>query len=240
MMLNINENTMAVQPFFDIGNVILEPTPTFARIKERTHGWLPLLLTIVSSLVVMLWWVNSTDFVWLREHVMMGQADAKPEIRAAMEHSLTPTFLMWSTGLATVLGTPVLFAAAALYYFLAGKVMGASIGFGKWFGFAAWVSVPRLLVLPLSALQILTSHGRVAMEDLSMVSLNYLVFHLPPSSPWAGLLYSIDLPAIWTVVLSVIGLRVWTGCSTGACVTAALVPWVIVYGLWAAKIAFVG
>jgi hypothetical protein len=171
-----------------------------------------------------MWWVNSTDFVWLREHVMIGQGDAKPEIRAAMEHSLTPTFLMWSTGLTTVLGTPVVFAVSALYYFLAGKVMGAPIGFGKWFGFAAWVNVPRLLTVPLSALQIL----------------NYLVFHLPPSNPWAGLLYSIDLPAIWTMVLSVIGLKVWTGRSTGACATAALIPWVIVYGLWAAKIAFVG
>jgi hypothetical protein len=97
----------------------------------------PLLLTILSSLAVVMWWVNSTDFAWLREHEMVGQPDAKPEIRAAMEHSLTPTFLMWGAGLTAVLGTPVRFAASALYYLLAGKLMRVPISVGKWHGTAS-------------------------------------------------------------------------------------------------------
>jgi hypothetical protein len=128
----------------------------------------------------------------------------------------------------------------ALYYLLASKVMGTGIGFGKWFGFAVWTSIPRLLALPLSALQIMTSGGRLSLEDTNMVSLNYLLLHLPASSPWFGLATNLDLTSVWSIALAVIGLKAWTGRSTGTCVTVAVLPYVLVYGIWAAKIAFFG
>jgi hypothetical protein len=56
-----------------------------------------------------------------------------------------------------------------------------------------WTSVPRLLTVPLTALQIVTSHGQLAPEDLNMTSLNYLLFHLPQTNHWAGLVGSLDL-----------------------------------------------
>jgi hypothetical protein len=208
---------MPTQALFDIGNVILEPTPTFARLKGKTSAWLPLLVLIVLSL-----------------------GTAKPEQRAAMERFLTPTSMLWSSSIGAVVGTLAALAVSALYYLIASKVMGVDIGYGKWFGFSVWTSVPRLLTLPLSALQIVTSHGRLAPEDLNMVSLNYLMFHLPLSHPWASLLGSLDLSSLWSIVLAVIGLKAWTGRSTGTCVLVALLPYVIVYGLWAAKIAFFG
>jgi hypothetical protein len=231
---------MATQALFDIGNVILEPSPTFARLKAKTSAWLPLLVLILLSLAIMYWWVTTLDFGWLREHMLSAQGNAKPEMRAAMERSLTPTSMLWMSGIGAVAGTLVALAVSALYYLVASKVMGVPIGYGKWFGFSVWTSVPRLLTLPLSALQIMTSHGRLAPEDLNMVSLNYLMFHLPLTNPWASLLGSLDLSMFWSIVLAVIGLKAWTGRSTGTCVTVALLPYVIVYGLWAAKIAFLG
>jgi len=231
---------MATPALFDIGNVILEPAPTFGRLKERTRAWLPLLATMVLTLAVMVWWVQTTDFAWLREHVAALNPDIKPEQKAAMQGMMTPKAMMVTSSLGVLIGTPLMFAIVALYYFLAGKLIGEPISYGKWFGFAAWTSIPRLLALPLSALQIVTSHGQVALEDLNMVSLNYLVFHLPASNHWAGLLNSIDLPSIWGTVLAVIGLKVWTGRPTATCVTVAVIPWVVVYGVWAAKIAFLG
>jgi hypothetical protein len=49
-----------------------------------------------------------------------------------------------------------------------------------------------------------------------------------------------DLTMFWSIVLAVIGLKAWTGRSTGTCVTVAILPYLIIYGLWAAKIAFLG
>jgi hypothetical protein len=231
---------MATQALFDIGNVILEPTPTFARLKDKTRAWLPLLILIVLTAGIMVWWISTLDFPWLVEHTVAAQPKATPEMRAAMEKFMTPTSMLWSSVIGAVLGTLVAMALSALYYLVAGKIMGVPIGFGKWFGFSVWTSVPRLLTVPLSALQIMTSNGRLAPEDLNMASLNYLVFHLPVTHPWASLVGSMDLTMFWSIVLAVIGLKAWTGRSTGTCVTVALLPYVIIYGLWAAKVAFLG
>jgi hypothetical protein len=231
---------MATQALFDIGNVFLDPSPTFARLKAKTNAWLPLLVSVLLSLAVMYWWVATLDFDWLREHMLAAQPSAKPEVRAAMAHAMTPKFMMWSTGISAVVGTVLIFAVTAVYYLLAGKVIGSPMGYGKWFGFAVWTSMPRLLVVPLSMLQIYTSHGQLAPEDLNMVSLNYLLFHLPLSHPWASLAGSIDLTTFWSVALATIGLKAWTGRSTGTCLAVVLLPYLVIYGLWAAKIAVLG
>ncbi len=231
---------MATQPLFDIGNVILAPSPTFARLKDKPRPFIPLVVLILLTLAVSCWYVSSLDFAWFREHMLAAQGTANPEARAAMAQFLTPKTMMWSSGVGAVLGTPLICAVVALYYLLAGKVMGTGIGYGKWFGFAVWTSIPRLLTVPLSALQILTSGGRLAPEDMNMVSLNYLLLHLPASSPWFGLATNLDLSSVWSIALAVLGLKAWTGRSTGACVTVAVLPYVLVYGIWAAKIAFLG
>ena len=231
---------MATQALFDIGNVILEPSPTFARLKARTNAWLPLLVVILLSVAITYWWVATLDFPWLTEHMLAAQPKATPEMRTAMERFMTPTMMLWSTVIGSVVGILLMTALTAVYYLIAGKALGTSISYGKWFGFAVWTSIPGLLKFPLSALQIVTSHGRLAPEDLNMLSLNYLALHLPASNPWAGLAAGIDLTVFWSIVIATIGLKAWTGRSTGTCVTIAVLPYVIIYGLWAAKIALIG
>jgi hypothetical protein len=231
---------MATQALFDIGNVILEPSPTFARLKEKPRAWVPLAVLILLTLAITYWYVATLDFAWAREHLLPAQEAVKPEVRGAQAHSLTPNSLLWMSAIGIVLGTPAMFALTAVYYLLAGKVMGSSIGFGKWFGFVAWTSIPHLLALPLSALQIATSGGHLRLEDMNMVSLNYLLLHLPLSSPWTSFANGLDLTSLWTMALAAIGLKAWTGRSTAACTFVAVLPYVLIYGIWAAKIAFLG
>lgn len=231
---------MATQALFDIGNVFVDPAPTFARLKGTTNAWLPLLVSILLSLGVMYWWVSTVDFDWLRAHMLEAQTTAKPEARAAIAKFLTPRTMLISSGLGAVFGTLLMSAMAALYYLIAGKVIGSPLDYGKWFGFSVWTSVPRLLTVPLSALQIMTSHGQLAPEDLNMTSLNYLLFHLPVSNPWAHLVGSIDLTMFWSLALAIVGLKAWTGRSTGTCALVAVLPYLVIYAVWAAKIAILG
>lgn len=228
---------MATQALFDIGNVFLEPSSTFARLKAKTHAWLPLALLIVLTVGVAYWWVSTVDFPWLVDR--MAETQTKPEMQAAMRH-MTQKSMLVSTLIGGVIGSLLIYALSALYYLIAGKVLGTGIGYGKWFGFSVWTSVPSLLAVPLSVFQIMSSGGRVLAEDLNMVSLNYLVLHLPPSHAWAAFANGVNLTSVWCIFLSVIGLKAWTGRSTGTCVTVALLPYVILYGLWAAKIVFLG
>lgn len=232
---------MASNALTILGEMFYEPSSAFAQLKDRSRPWLPLLLLTFLSAAVMYWFCVTVDFTWFIDHMIAANPDMqKPEAQAAMRRMMTPSTFMMTTVGASLIMTPLITAVIAIYYLIAAKVMGSGIGYGRWFGFVAWISVPRLLTLPLMALQIATAHGKIAVEELNMVSLNYLVFHLPASNHWFGLVNQLDLASIWTMVVSVIGLRVWTGRSSGTCVTVALLPWVLIYGIWAAKIAIIG
>lgn len=107
---------MALQPLYDIGNVILEPAPTFARLKDKTSAWLPLLALILLTLGVTYWWISTADFAWLREHLIAAAQQTntvKPEARAAMEKVITPSMMLWTSAAGAVLGTPAIFALTA-------------------------------------------------------------------------------------------------------------------------------
>ncbi|MGZ8291187.1 MAG: YIP1 family protein, partial [Telluria sp.] len=210
----------------------------FASIRERSHTWLPLLAVMIGTALMFYWYFQTVDSAWLMNHTLASQPDLTEAQREAAQSMMSPSTMGWMSIGGVLVGTPLVYAVYALYYLLAGKFLGSDISFGKWFALTAWISLPRLLVLPLMAMQIMTSGGQVPMEDLTMTSLNFLVFHLPMSHPWAGLLSNIDLTLVWTVVLSVIGLRVWTNRSLATCITVTLLPLVVIYGLWAAKIAF--
>jgi hypothetical protein len=78
------------------------------------------------------------------------------------------------------------------------------------------------------------------LEELSLASLNALLFHLPYTHPWAGLAAHIDLALIWSVVLTATGLRIWAGCTTAACLILAIFPVVLVASVWAVSIVVFG
>lgn len=226
---------MVARALFDIGNVMVEPTPTFSRLKAKPNPWVPLAVLIVTSLAISYWWISTLDFSWLTDHMIAAQGSAiKPEARDAMKKFMTRNTMLVTSGVTVVLGTLLISAIAAVYYLLAGRVLGTTIGYGKWFGFSVWVSIPRLLTVPLSALQIATSGGRLAPEDLNMMSLNYLLLHLPASNPWATMAGSLDLTTLWSIALATFGLKAWTGRGAGICAAAAVLPYIIVFGLWAA------
>lgn len=217
-----------------------EPGKAFAALREKSHAWLPLLAIMIGTAGMMYWYFQTVDFPWMVDQAAAARPDMTAEEREAMHQVMSPTMMTWSALGGVLLGTPIAYALYALYYLLAGKFLGSDISYGKWFALTAWTSLPRLLVMPLMALQIMTSNGRVAMEDLSMVSLNFLLFQLPVGHPWGGFLNTLDLPLLWSAALTVIGLRVWTGRSLGTCITVSVLPLLVIFGAWAAKIAMFG
>jgi hypothetical protein len=112
------------------------------------------------------------------------------------------------------------------------------LSFKSGFALAAWSSLPSLIGVPLLALQIVTSKGQLALENADMLSLNFLLVHAAPHTPWFSIASAIKVTDIWVIVLSTIGLRTWTGKSTTTCAIIALLPYVLIYGCWAAWILF--
>lgn len=228
--MSANSTTIMAEMFYD-------SRQGFSRLDGRPALWLPLLAVTLGTALMYYWYFATVDFDWLISHTLAASPDLTDSQRDTARGMMTLSMMSWTTVGMTILLTPLTFAMFAVYYLMAGRFLGCEIGYARWFAFCVWTSVPRLLVLPLMALQIVTSHGQVALEDLSMVSLNALLLHLPNSSPWAGLASGIDLTIGWSCVLAVSGLRVWTRRSYAACTFIVLLPLVTLYGLWALKIA---
>lgn len=212
-----------------------EPSASFRELKERPASWLLLLLTIVLSVGVFYWYYATVDFSWLVERMISAQPELKPEQREAMQAAMTREMMMYSTLIGVLLATPAVYALHAVYLLIATKVMDGALDFTRSFHLAVWSSVPGLLVFPLMALQVATGKGQVGMEDLNMLSLNYLLTHLPMNATWASFFNSLSVPHFWSVALATIGLKVWTERSTASCFTVAVLPYAVIYGLWAVK-----
>lgn len=219
----------------NMGLVLTDPHLAFNRLKTDSNPWLPLLSILVLGAGIMYWWVATADFDWLREHIAAANPQMSGEERAGLKGFVTPTAMLWSTQIGMLAGTLVTLALSALYFLLAGRLIKAPFSYGKWFAFTCWTSVPRLLAFPLMALAIVTGNGQVAAESLNLGSLAALL-RLEADSPWMGLASSLDFTVVWSLVLSVIGLKVWTGRSTSTCAWVALLPFVVIYGLWTLKI----
>lgn len=227
---------MGVSAFTVLLQVFLEPKTAFGEIKERSNTWMPLLLIILPTLAVFYWYFSVIDFSWFLERSLSAQAAMKPDARQALERFMTHDRLMITSLGGALLGMPIAFALFAIYYLIASKVLGIVIPYTKWFSFSVWVSVPGILSIPLMALQVASGHGQVALEDLNMLSLNFLIGHLSINNPWAGLLNSLSVTTFWTMFLTFIGFRVWTGRRVFTCTVVSVVPYAVIYGVWAAKI----
>ncbi|MBQ5949406.1 YIP1 family protein [Massilia sp. ST3] len=231
---------MSATPLSIMSGMFFDPSTAFDRLRARTSSWLPLIAVTLGTALVYWWYYQTVDFGWLVDHTLAANPDFTDEQRESTRSMMTPAFITNSSLAATLIVTPISFAVFAIYYSIVGKITDTGLRYRDWFAFCVWTSVPRLLLLPLMAFQILTSDGRVAPEDLSMVSINTLFLQLPNSHPWAGFAAGLDLSVLWSCVLAVLGLRVWTGRSTGACIALCLLPLAIVYGGWAAKILVFG
>lgn len=227
---------MSGNPFTILLQMFYEPGAAFRALRERSHGWLPLLLLAGLSAAVMVWYAATADPQWLDASLTARHPEMNAQQLAATGKMMHGGVAMAVFAVTGVLGTVAMFALSALYLLLAGRFIGAEIGFGKWFAFSAWTRVPGLLVVLLMALQVATGHGQVALEDLNMVSLNFLFLHLAAPHPWFGFANALDLSAVWSTALTIIGLRAWTDRPLATCVSVAVLPMLVIFGLWAAKI----
>jgi hypothetical protein len=218
--------------------IFYEPKAAFEELKKDSRLLLPLMLLPIATAAIMFWYFSTVDFAWYMEHMMSATPDMKPEQREVMARMFSKDSMMMMAVAGTLIGAPIVYALYALYYLIASKMMGSVISFGNWLAFAAWTSVPALLGLPLMALQIVSSKGQVAVEGLNMLSFNFLIFHFPFGTPWASLANSLNVTTIWSLFLSYVGFRVWTGRSVVASILVSTLPFIVIYGVWVAKIVF--
>ena len=217
-----------------IAKMFVDPAEAFAALQVmRTRAlWVPLLLLLVSSSALFLIYYQVVNIGWLQDQMAANGSREQADVTRKL---LTRNILSVTAVFGVVIAVPFIDAIYALYFFLIGKVQGLPQSFGKWFAFVVWSSVPTLLLLPIGfAVLLLATSGQVAPDQLNPTSLDALLFHRPTGDGWKSLLGSVSILSLWSSLLMVIGLRVWTSCGWGRAFALAMLPLAVVYIPWAA------
>jgi hypothetical protein len=233
MELSPPANNGISSPFAALIAMFYEPGKAFAALRQRRAAWLPLLLLMLCSAGLLLWYFKIVDVDWLLDQMFAGIKDVaqREKSRSVMSRQV----LMVTGMVQALVGLPIMFALVGVYFMFIGKIYAKEFTFGAGFALAAWASVPALLTLPLGAIQILlASGGQLGIYELNPLSLNTLLFHRPMGDPMASLLESVNVISIWSAVLMVIGFQVWTRVARAVALKVVLIPYVIIYGAWLA------
>lgn len=209
------------------------PGATFDDIRERPTFSLPLLALLAGLSLVWIWYYSTVDLPWLQDHLLQSKSNLDPKELEVARSLMSRGFLMGISLFGTLVFTPIMLLIWATYYLLVNRVTGNAKGIRSWFAFAVYCTLPLLLNVAVMAVQILLARqGQVSPEALNALSLNQLVFHLPPGHPGAAVLESLTLLTFWSIALGIIGLRRWGVRSVFSAVAIAVAPYALVYGVW--------
>jgi hypothetical protein len=221
-------------------DIVAAPAKAFEQIKP--HGrwfWWPLLVTIVLACALLAYYYSWVDFEWLIDRTIdQIPAENRAAGADAIRSFMSPRTSIVTSVLAVVVISFVIYLLQGVYFHLANKLTtGADIGFGKWFGFAVWASFVSVFGSIAGFVVILTAgSNQLPPESLQVFGFNQLLIHAPPGDPWATWGSFLNLLSLWSIALAIIGYARWTGASLVKSSVTVLLPWVLIFGTWAALI----
>jgi hypothetical protein len=213
--------------------LLTSPTNAFAKLKENPVFALPMWLTLIGTFVVTTWYYSIVDIEWLRDQ-MTAAAGIPAGQRSLPASNITRPLLLWGSAIAAPIAVVVITTIGALYFMLAGNVTNVRYSFRHWFAFNWWAASPQIIAfIPSLLILAMSSTAQIHASALQPLSLNELVFHRAMGTPGYSLLSSLGLVQVAAAWLTYIGIRAWSGRSTLFCLVFALLPTVLIYGVWA-------
>jgi len=234
----MTENSYSV--FNAMVDIVASPRKAFGEIKSHSGWfWWPLLIGLMLSLGMFVYYYSWVDFHWLVEETIRqlpveSRAEGAEGVRQFMQRDSS----MWASLIAVVIMSFVIYLIQATYFHLANKLTTrAKIAYGQWFSFSVWTGFVGVFgSLAAFVLMFTADSNQLATESLAVLSLNSLLVHASPGEPWFTWASSLTLINFWMIFLVSIGYALWTGASMMKSAIIAILPWVAIFGIWAAMI----
>lgn len=221
-------------------DIFVSPSQALRGARQHTQWfWAPLILWVGAGVGLLWFYYLNVDMDWLRQHMlsMSGQQLTQEQMeQIGKRMTLTPMLIGGTVGAIVV---PVVWNLLyALYLHIVDKSSVNAVGnYGKWFAMLIWSSFPQILASIAAFVALASASAPVGPEQLSVTSLNALLFHLPFTNSWARLLGGLDITFFWTLALAGLGISIWTQRPYAKSLAIAAVPYIVIYGLWALVIA---
>jgi len=218
-------------------DIVAAPGKALDEIKLHTSWlWWPLLIVMLLASGMMIYYYSWVDFPWLvEETIRQVPAEDRAESADAIRKFMSVGTSTWTTVIAIVVMSFIVYTIQATYLHLANKLTtGAEIGFGQWFSFSVWTAFVGVFgALAAFVVIFMADSNQLATQDLQVLSLNSLLVHASAGDPlftWAS---SLTLINFWTLFLMSIGYARWTGATIVKSTVIAVLPWVLIFGIWA-------
>jgi len=230
----MTDNSYSV--FNAMADIVAAPGKALDEIKLHTSWlWWPLLIAMLLASGMMIYYYSWVDFPWLvEETIRQVPAEDRAESADAIRKFMSVGTSTWTTVIAIVVMSFIIYTIQATYLHLANKLTtGAEIGFGQWFSFSVWTAFVGVFgALAAFVVIFMADSNQLATQDLQVLSLNSLLVHASAGDPlftWAS---SLTLINFWTLFLMSIGYARWTGASIVKSTIIAILPWVLIFGVW--------
>lgn len=215
--------------------LLFEPRKAFDDIAQRPRFWFPFLVVLLCSLILSAWYCSVVDVPWLVDQSIRGNALTRglPEerIQEVIERT-TRSGLIIQTVISTLVFLILFRLLEALYYSLAGKIVGLDRGFRQWFAFSCWTGLPSALAIVPGAIVLAgVSEPQIPQASLQPLSINELLLHLKPDQSGYFLWSYLSLLNVAGMALAVLGVKIWSGRSWLFSTLFATLPMLIVIGI---------
>lgn len=215
-------------------DIFMDPAKVFTAEKDKPSFLLPMAISVAATVAMILAYYLRVDPVWFQDFslTMMGQEMTPAEIAQAKQFMPSAKVQGYIGAGSTLIFVPVVYAIFALYYFLAGKIAGASLSYKHGLSLATWSAMPTALGAIVATIGALTMAPQTPIHSISLTRIDPLLVQLPFDHALSALAKSFDLLGLWALALGAIGWKAFTRSGWGSAVFVAALPSVLIYGIW--------
>lgn len=221
-------------------DIVASPGRALDEVRQHTSWlWWPLLVSMLLGVVLFIFYYNWVDFPWLvDETIRQLPAENRAEAADGVRQFMQPDRSTWMTVAAIVVMTLIIYTIQATYLHLANKlVTGAEVSFGGWFSFTTWANFVNVFgTLAAFAMILMADSNQLSTQALTALSINSLLLHASPGDAWFTWANSLTLIHFWMLFLMCIGFARWTNTALVKSTVIVLLPWVLIFGIWALMI----
>jgi hypothetical protein len=211
-------------------NIFTAPKEAFIALKERPRVLLPVLVLLIGFSTVSFYFLSHVDMAFfLDNQLRSGNAnltDAQREQAVAAAAKLPPLFYGAIGALSSSLAIFAIIFLVASYYTIVSFVTGDGVKLRQWFALLCWCALPQVLGIIAQLVNMVVNDPRFMLQD----QINPLAFGNLLSIDRTGapivqrILLGIDVTAIWTLVLQVLGYQSFTKSSIVKSAAIVLAP----------------
>ena len=224
-----NDSSLAVA-----ANIFASPNEAFPVIKERPKFLLPVLVLLIGYCAVSFAYMNEVDLPWFMDNQLQaGNAELTEEQReqaVAAAANVSPMFYGAIGAVSTSLIVFLWVFVTALYYTGVSFLTNDGVRLKQWFALLCWCTLPSVLGLLAQLVNVFAGDARFMLQDeINPISFgNLLSIDRTGASIVQRIMLSIDITALWSIVLTVLGYQAWTKSPMVKAVAIVLGPLAVI------------